>query len=119
MDENKNLFLEQTSSSKINFTDTAWILVSTILVFIMIPGLGFFYGGLAQRKNQLSLLITGGFSICIVSIQWFLFGYSLVFSDTGSKFIGNFDHVLLRGVGAEPNKLVPNLPSNVFMIYQK
>jgi ammonia channel protein AmtB len=69
MEENKNIFLSEPVQSKVNFSDTTWILVSTVLVFVMIPGLGFFYGGLAQRKNQLSLLITCAFSIAIVSIQ--------------------------------------------------
>ncbi|CAJ0914655.1 609_t:CDS:2 [Entrophospora sp. SA101] len=75
-----------------------WVLLSTALVWLMIPGLGFFYSGLARRKNALSLVFMCILSIPIVSFQWFVIGYSLAFSPTGGPFIGNFDHALLRGV---------------------
>lgn len=98
--------------------DTAWILVATALVFIMIPALGYFYGGLAQRKSALSLLLSGGLSIAVVSIQWYFMGYSLVFSERGTRMIGTFRHFILKKVGSAPHSIAPNIPANLFMIYE-
>lgn len=91
-----------------NVGDIAWVLTSTALVWIMIPGVGFFYSGLLRRKNALSMLYLSMITMAVVSFQvrymqilpglllieldvyqWFFWGYSLAFSDTGSKFIGD------------------------------
>jgi Amt family ammonium transporter len=92
--------------------------VSTALVFLMIPALGYFYGGITHRKNLLTALLTTGLGIAVVSIQWFIWGYSLSFSETGSVFIGNFDHVFFINVGDLPHGNAPTIPSNLFMVYQ-
>jgi Amt family ammonium transporter len=78
--------------------DTAWMLVSTALVLLMsVPGLALFYGGLVRGKNVLSVLmqVFAGFSL--VSVLWFIYGYSLAFT-TGNAFIGGFDRLFLDGV---------------------
>ncbi|KAF9579211.1 hypothetical protein BGW38_004619, partial [Lunasporangiospora selenospora] len=98
--------------------DIAWTLASTALVWLMIPGIGYFYSGMARSKNALSLIMLSCCSIAVVSFQWFLFGYSLAFSKTGGKFIGNFDNAFLRGVLDAPSVGSPKIPDVVFMIYQ-
>lgn len=81
--------------------DTAWMIVSTLLVTLMtIPGLALFYGGLVRSKNMLSVLmqVFTVFSMCVV--LWVLYGYSLAFTE-GNAFIGGFSKVLLKGVGVD------------------
>ena len=65
---------------QINSGDTAWMLASTALVMAMTaPGLAMFYGGLVRRKNVLSTMMHSFFILCLISVQWVLFGYSLAF----------------------------------------
>lgn len=81
--------------------DTAWMIVSTLLVTLMtIPGLALFYGGLVRSKNMLSVLmqVFTVFSMCVV--LWVLYGYSIAFTE-GNAFFGGFDKILLKGVGVE------------------
>ena len=103
-----------------NTGDTAWILVCTALVFIMTPGVAFFYGGMARRKNILSILTQCFAIICLVSLQWVLFGYSLSFGpDAGHGIIGNLEWIGLRGVGQEPSSTYAGtVPHLAFMIFQ-
>jgi ammonium transporter, Amt family len=105
----------------LNAGDTAWVMVATALVMLMtIPGLAFFYGGLVRRKNVLSILMQCFIVMCVVSLQWILFGYSLAFGpDTGYGIIGGLDWAGLRGVGAAPNgDYAGTIPHSVFMIFQ-
>lgn len=98
--------------------DTAWILTSTALVWIMIPGVGYYYSGMARSKNALSLIMLSMLSVAVVSVQWFMFGYSLSFSKTGGFFIGNFDNAFFRGVLSDPSVGNSKVPDLVFAIYQ-
>jgi len=82
--------------------DTAWVLASSALVMLMTPALGFFYGGLVQRKNALSTIMHSAFILCLISVQWVLWGFTLAFGPGGS-FIGGLDWAVFRGVGQEPN----------------
>ena len=85
---------------KMNTGDTAWVLTSSALVLLMtMPGLAFFYGGLVRRKNVLSVLMQCFIILCVISLQWILYGYSLTFGPDIGGFIGNLDWVGLRGVG--------------------
>jgi Amt family ammonium transporter len=84
----------------------------------MIPGVGYYYSGMARSKNALSLIMLSMLSIAVVSIQWFLFGFSLTFSKTGGPFIGNFDNALFRGVLGGPSTGNAKIPDLVFAIYQ-
>ncbi|KAI1302548.1 hypothetical protein EDD11_005594 [Mortierella claussenii] len=104
--------------SQYNAGDIAWTLASTALVWLMIPGIGYFYSGMARSKNALSLIMLSCCSIAVVSFQWFLFGYSLAFSKTGSKFIGNFENAFFRGVLDGPSVGSSKVPDLVFMIFQ-
>lgn len=104
-----------------NTGDTAWVLICTALVMLMtIPGLAFFYGGLVRRKNVLSILMQCFMVMCIISLQWVLFGYSLSFGpDTGWGIIGGLEWAGLRGVGGQPNPdYAQTIPHSVFMIFQ-
>ncbi len=102
----------------INTGDTAWVLASSALVLLMTPGLAFFYGGMVRRKNVLSILMQCFMVICIVSLQWVLFGYSLAFGP-GNSFIGGLGWAGLKGVGFEPNaNYAATIPHQAFMIFQ-
>jgi ammonium transporter, Amt family len=105
---------------KMNSGDTAWVLMSTALVLLMtMPGLAFFYGGLVRRKNVLSILMQCFIILCVISIQWVLFGYSLAFGPDFHGIIGNLSWAGLRGVGPLPNAdYAATIPHGVFMIFQ-
>src|ERR1700724_3316241 len=77
---------------------TGFMLLATSLVMLMTPGLAFFYGGLAGKKNILGIMIQSFVSMGITTILWFLFGYSLCFSGGAGGVIGNFDKVMMHGV---------------------
>lgn len=105
----------------INPGDTAWVLESAALVMLMTPGLGFFYGGLVRRKNVLSTVMHSFFVLCLISIQWVLWGYSLAFGPDahGWGLIGDFSWVGFNGVGLTPNKdYAPTIPHQAYAIFQ-
>lgn len=81
-----------------NKGDTAWMLVSTLLVIMMaIPGLALFYGGLVRSKNMLSVLMQVFVTFALITTLWVVYGYSLAFTE-GNAFIGGFDRLFLKGV---------------------
>ena len=96
------------------------MLMSTALVLLMtIPGLAFFYGGLVRRKNVLSILMQCFIILCVISLQWVLFGYSLAFGPDFHGIIGKLSWAGLSGVGATPNAdYAATIPHSVFMIFQ-
>ena len=100
--------------------DTAWVLVSTALVFFMIPGLALFYGGMTRRKNVLSTLMQCIIVVCLMSVQWVLLGYTLAFGpDSGFGILGNLDFICLRNVGFNAfNEYSKTIPHLAFMIFQ-
>lgn len=104
----------------VNSGDTAWMLISTALVLLMsIPGLALFYGGLVRRKNVLSVLMQCFFLVCLITVQWVVFGYSISFGPDIKGFIGSLDWCMLNGVGAEPNAdYAGTIPHSVFMLFQ-
>jgi Amt family ammonium transporter len=112
--------LVKKEEKEMNTGDTAWVLTSTALVLLMtIPGLAFFYGGLVRRKNVLSVLMQCFIIVCIISLQWILYGYSLTFGPDIQGIIGNLDWFGLRGVGGTPNAdYAATIPHSAFMIFQ-
>ncbi|MBI1967269.1 MAG: ammonium transporter [Gemmatimonadetes bacterium] len=82
--------------------DTAWVLVSTAFVLIMVVGLALFYGGLVRPKNALNTLMMSVVALGVIGVQWVLFGYSLAFHP-GSPWLGGLGWVGFRGVGLEPD----------------
>ena len=102
----------------INSGDTAFVLFSAALVLLMTPGLAFFYGGMVRRKNVLGVLMQCFIIMCVLSLQWVLFGYSLAFSP-GNSFIGSLDWIGLKSVGLEPYAdYAATIPHQAFMIFQ-
>jgi Amt family ammonium transporter len=97
--------------------DISWMLISSALVLLMTPGLAFFYGGLVRRKNILGVLMQCFMAMAVISLQWVLFGYSLSFAP-GNGFIGGLKYIGLNNVGMEPAPYAPNIPHQLFMIFQ-
>lgn len=105
--------------------DTAWLLASAALVMLMTPAVGFFYGGLVRRKNVLSTLMHSFFILCLISVQWALWGYTLAFGPDANLFghfhglIGNLQWLGLTGVTAAPYKpYAEHVPHLAFMVFQ-
>jgi len=102
----------------INAADTAWILVATALVFIMTPGLAFFYGGMVNRKNVLSTMIKSMVAAGVVSVLWIVVGYSLAFGDDiGNGLVGDpRTHLFFKDVASgEP---MGGIPKSLFAAFQ-
>lgn len=108
----------QVTELKIDTGDTAWVLICSALVMFMTPGLAFFYGGMVRKKNVLSILMQCFIILCVVSIQWVLFGYSLSFAPA-KGFWGGFSWFGLNGVGLVPYAdYSSTIPHQAFMIFQ-
>ena len=104
---------------RIDSGDTAWMLISAALVLLLTPALAFFYGGLARRKNMLPILTQCLLVLCLISLQWVLFGYSFAFGPDLHGTIGNLAWRGLRYVGADPNSdYAATIPHVSFMIYE-
>ena len=103
----------------LNAANTSWVLTSTALVlFMTIPGLSLFYGGLVRSKNVLSVLMQCFAITCLASIIWFAFGYSLAFGDGGSMnaYIGNLDNIFLGKLTED--SIAGDIPESVFAMFQ-
>ncbi|KAL5611529.1 hypothetical protein BROUX41_000878 [Berkeleyomyces rouxiae] len=98
--------------------DIGWMITATALVLLMIPGVGFFYSGLARRKSALSLIWLAIMSTAVSSFQWFFWGYSLTFSHTAGSFIGDLKNFGFRHVSAHPSVGSDRIPDLLFAIYQ-
>jgi Amt family ammonium transporter len=103
-----------------NAADIAWIIVATALVFLMTPGLAFFYGGMVHRKNVISTMIKSMVAAGIVSILWVVVGYSLSFGKSIGGFIGDpSTFFLFKGVASgEPWVGAPTIPKTLFSLFQ-
>src|SRR5207245_10992968 len=111
--------LSDNPQMKIDSGDTAWVLAAAALVMLMTPALGFFYGGLVRRKNVLSTIMHSFFILCLISIQWVLWGYSLAFGPDHGHIIGGLDWLGLRNVGLDPNPdYGATIPHQTYMIFQ-
>ena len=118
-------FTDPASASELDTGDTAWILISTGLVlFMMIPGLALFYGGLVGKKNVLSVLMQCFSITAVVTLIWTFFGYSMTFDTTGmvagelgvNAFVGGFSKAFLHGVGIDT--LSGTIPEILFFAFQ-
>ena len=104
-----------------NTGDTAWLLMSTALVMIMLPGLALFYGGLVRRKNVLSTIMHSFFGLALVSIVWVVIGFTLAFGPdvNGLGLIGGLDFAMFNGVGQEPSTVyATTIPFMLFAMFQ-
>jgi Amt family ammonium transporter len=107
------------AESALSNANTAWILTSTALVlFMTLPGLAFFYGGLVRSKNVLSVLMQCFSLACLVSVMWVAFLYSLAFGDGGSmnSYIGGLDNSFLAGLSI--SSMSGDIPESVFVMFQ-
>jgi Amt family ammonium transporter len=95
-------------------------LIATALVFLMTPGLAFFYGGMVHRKNVISTMIKSTVAAGVVSVIWVAFGYSLCFGDSLGGFVGNpLTHFFFKDVSnGEPWGLAPTIPKSLFALFQ-
>ncbi len=104
------------AADELNTANTAWILTSTALVlFMTLPGLALFYGGLVRSKNVLSVLMQCFAIAGAASIIWLVFGYSLAFGE-GNAWIGDFSKVMMAGIGRDT--LSGDIPESSFMMFQ-
>lgn len=102
-----------------NNGDTAWVLTSSAFVFIMLPGLAFFYGGLVRNKNVLATIMHSFIALAIIGIVWVLWGYSLAFGPSWEGIIGSLEWFGLQGVSAtETGPYSDTIPHQAFMIFQ-
>lgn len=108
------------TAPKIDTGDTSWVLVSTAMVLLMTaPGLALFYGGMVRKKNILGTLMQSFVLLCVISIQWIIWGYSISFGPDKGGLIGGLEWALLRGVGAEPYPdYAATIPHQLFMMFQ-
>jgi Amt family ammonium transporter len=97
---------------------TGFMLLATSLVMLMTPGLAFFYGGLATKRNILGIMIQSFVSMGWTTVLWFVFGYSLCFSGGEGGIIGNFGKAFLSGVGVDSMYTNGKIPEFVFIAYQ-
>ena len=111
--------LDQRVTAAQSAADNAWMLVSAALVLMMTgPGLALFYGGLVRQKNTLAIMMQSFALMALITVLWALVGYSLCFGE-GTPIIGGFRHVMLRGVGVDPNPdYGSTIPQLTFMVYQ-
>jgi ammonium transporter len=106
-------------AAKVDNGDTAWMLMSTGLVLLMVPGLALFYGGMVRRKNVLGTMMHSMVALAVIGIQWLLFGYALAFGDSHSGIIGwSTAYVGLQGILSD--KVFPgtHIPIFVHCMYQ-
>lgn len=105
---------------KVDTGDTAWVLASSALVMAMtMPGLALFYGGLVRSKNVLGTITHSFIILCLVSLIWVLWGYSLAFGPDVGGVIGSLEWFGLSGVGGEPHSVYgPTIPHQVYMLFQ-
>ncbi|KAF0135091.1 MAG: ammonium transporter Amt family [Candidatus Saganbacteria bacterium] len=103
----------------INSGDTAWVLISTALVILMTPAVGFFYGGMVRKKSILSTIMMCFAALFLVSLQWVLIGFTLAFGPTKGGLIGGLSWLGLNGVGQLPNlDYAATIPALCFMVFQ-
>jgi ammonium transporter, Amt family len=104
----------------INGSDTGFVLICAALVMLMTsPGLAFFYGGLVRRKNVLSTMMQSFFLLCLLSVQWVLFGYSLAFGPDIGHVIGSLSWIGLKNVSMAPNPAyAATIPHMLFVVFQ-
>ncbi|MGV3667991.1 MAG: ammonium transporter [Leptospira bouyouniensis] len=113
-----NILLAEGETGTVNpidKSDTTWMLVSSALVFFMIPGLSLFYGGIVRSKNVLSTMMHSFVAIIVMTLQWTIFGYSLAFSGE-NPYIGNFDLAFLDGIDINSTK--GSIPTYVHFLFQ-
>jgi Amt family ammonium transporter len=104
------------AANQISAGDTAWVLVSTALVLLMIPGLALFYGGMVRKKNVLSSMMHSFTAMAVIGVQWVVIGYTLAFGPDVGHFVGGLKYMFLNGIG--PDSVSGTIPEYVFVMFQ-
>lgn len=104
------------AETAIDTGDTAWVLISAALVFIMTPGLAFFYGGMVRSKNVLTTMMQSFFVIAMISVEWILIGYTLTFGSDIGGVIGSLEKIGLSGIDGK--MAIGTIPEFVFVAFQ-
>lgn len=103
-----------------NYADVAWILVASVLVFLMTPGVGFFYGGMVNSKNIISTIFQSFIAMVTITVIWFIFGFGLAFGPDVFGIIGNpVPHLFMQGIGTTTAWIgAPTIPILLFALFQ-
>ena len=101
-----------------NTGDTGFILIATAFVFIMTPGLAFFYGGLGRRKNVLNTMMSSFFIMGVASVMWVLIGYTLSFSGDHAGIVGTFQNIAMIGMDQGVSPYAETIPNYAFACFQ-
>ncbi|MBS1542328.1 MAG: ammonium transporter [Bacteroidetes bacterium] len=111
---------ETLATDSIDKADTAWMIVATAFVLFMTPGLSFFYGGMVSMKNVISTMLQSFIALGVISLLWYLVGFSLAFGETWHGLIGNpATYFAFRNVGLSPNPAFsPTFPFLLFALFQ-
>ncbi|MEM7386413.1 MAG: ammonium transporter [Verrucomicrobiota bacterium] len=111
-----SLFAQEDPAPVLDSGDTAWMIVATVLVlFMTLPGLALFYGGLVRSKNILSVLVQCFVLAAVMSLLWVIYGYSFAYSGSG-KFFGDFQLMFLKGISED--SLEGTIPQSVYVCFQ-
>jgi len=110
-------YLDAIVATMLNTGDTAWILVSTALVMLMLPGLALFYGGLVRTKNVLSTFMHSFVVLGLVALQWAVYGYSLAYGPDHGGLVGGLSFAFMRGIELAPRQ-GDGIPHLLFFAYQ-
>ena len=119
LSQSSQLFASENAATALNKADTAWMIVATALVlFMTLPGLALFYGGLVRSKNVLSVLVQCFALAGVMTLLWVVYGYSLAFTNGGAlqKYIGGFDKILLKGITVD--SVSGTIPESLFAAFQ-
>ena len=103
---------------EMNTGDTAFMMIATAFVFLMTPGLAFFYGGLGRRKNVLNTMMSSIFILGVASVMWVLVGYSLSFSGDHAGIIGDLRNFAMIGLEQGASEYAPGIPHYVYVLFQ-
>ncbi|MDR2121765.1 MAG: ammonium transporter [Flavobacteriaceae bacterium] len=119
------LFSEEASKAVVsgvefNAADVAWMLVASVLVFLMTPGVGFFYGGMVNSRNIISTIFQSFIAMVVITVLWFIFGFGLAFGPDIGGIIGNpIPHLFMQGVGTTSSWVgAPTIPILLFALFQ-
>lgn len=114
---NTQNFVSTENNFSISNADTGFMIIATVLVMLMTPALALFYGGMVRKKNVLGTIMQSFVALGVVSVIWFLYGYSLAFGGDVGNITGNFDFVMMKNVGLAPLDGM-SIPHQLFFIFQ-
>ncbi len=108
------------SGVEFNYADVAWMLVASVLVFLMTPGVGFFYGGMVNSKNIISTIFQSFIAMVTITVLWFIFGFGLAFGPDIGGIIGNpIPNLFMQGIGTTTAWVAaPTIPILLFALFQ-